>query len=853
VNPGSRLGPYEIGEQIGAGAMGEVYRARDTRLGRDVAVKALSGSFARDPERLARFEREAQLLAALNHAHVGAIYGIEDAGEVPALILELVEGLTLHEVIHPHGGKSQPLLLAEAIGIARQIAEALDAAHEKGIVHRDLKPANVKITPAGVVKVLDFGLGRMAEPTGPTTSREPTVASGRTAAGTVLGTAAYMSPEQARGGAVDRRTDVWAFGCVLFEMLAGMRAFGGDTISDTLVQVITREPDWTCLPPSTPPAIRRLLRRCLQKDARRRLRDLGDALLDLDEVADEADSPVAVSSRGRSARDVRLERLTDSTVMAGSPAVSPDGKMVAFVAVAAGRRQIWLQLLAGGAPLQVTRDDADHDEPRWMPDSSALVYYVPVAGTAEGHLWRVSALGGSPRRIAAAIGGGDVSHDGRHLAFFQRTAEGNALVAATIDGASRSTVVTVSPEARCDSPRWSPDDRRVAFHRARILFDSRIDVVDVATGELRTLVRAGWLRGHSWLPDASGLVYSSSAGSTMAYPPTNNLRVVGRDGSDDRQLTWGDVSYFEPDVHPSGRLLASRLHSQSDVWRFPIDGTALDNVRDAVRITRQTGQIQVPAVSPDGRELVYVSDNGGHSNLWLAAIDGSSLQQLTFERDPGVSVGLPLWAPDGERILFARAHDARIDLCLVARDGGAIDTLLPDAFAPAWSGDGRSVYFCRELGTIERLDLSTGATVRVRSERAAGPTASGPALFFARLPELPFGVRGESEVCRAEPDDGPAEVLARVANSRVPLARRLVLHFKASPNGHWLAAPLIDGMTVNIWLLPTDGGPMRAVTDFGERPVFIGRQVSWSPDSRHIYAAVADTSADIVLLDGLLV
>jgi Tol biopolymer transport system component len=853
--PGTRLGPYEVIEPIGAGGMGEVYRARDTRLGRDVAVKTLPEAFARDPDRLARFEREARLLAALNHSNVGGIYGVEDAGGAPALVLELVEGITLQDLIHSRSRGGAAIPLDEAVPIARQIADALDAAHEKGIVHRDLKPANVKITSGGVVKVLDFGLGRVTSPAADgVTSRDPTVTSGGTVSGAVLGTAAYMSPEQARGSAVDKRADIWAFGCVLYEMLTGARAFGAETLADTLAQVITCDPDWTRLPERTAPAIRRLLRRCLQKDARQRLRDIADARLELEDASEGVDSPPAASPGGRTAPEVHLERLTDSVGMVGSPAVSPDGKMVAFVAVAGGRRQIWIRLLAGGAPLQVTRDDTDHEEPRWMPDSSALVYYAPVAGSADGNLWQVSALGGPPRRVAAATGAGDVSHDGRRLAFFQRTGDGLALVAAALDGSSTETVLTVPHEYWCDRPRWSPDDRLLAFHREGFLFDARIEIVETTGGEPRTLVRPGWMRGHAWLPDTSGLVYSSSTGSTMAYPPTNNLRVVRRDGSGDRQLTFGDVSYFEPDVDASGRLVAGRMRSRSDVWKFPIDGDPADNVRHAVRITRQTGQIQVPSLSPDGREMVYVSDNGGHSNLWLAAADGSCPQQISFERDPAVTVALPMWAPAGDGILFVRAREAHVDLCLVNRDGSGLRLLLPDAFAPSWSGDGRSVYFSRPPGRIERLELATDAVVPVRSDRAMAPAVSreGGVLFFTRPPEQLLGLGGESEVCRAAPEDGPAEVLARVASRRVPLAERLHLHVNLSPDGRWLACPLLDSTTANIWLIPADGGPMRAVTDFGGQSVFIARWISWSHDSRYVYAAVADIDADIVLLEGAL-
>jgi Tol biopolymer transport system component len=852
MEPGTRLGPYEIVEQIGQGGMGVVFRARDARLGRDVAVKTLSGSLAGDPERRARFEREARLLAALNHPHIGAIYGVEEADGGPALVLELVEGETLHDRLHASGRPR--LTIEEAVAIARQIAEGLEAAHEKGIVHRDLKPSNVKITPAGGVKVLDFGLGRVASQTiSGGGSEDPTITSGRTAAGTVLGTSAYMSPEQARGAVVDRRADVWAFGCVLFEMLAGERAFGGETISDTLAHVIAHDPDWSRLPEATPASIRRLLRRSLQKDPRRRLRDIGDARLELDEPPDEG-PPRFSATATLPAREVRLLRLTDTVGIAGAPALSPDGKMVAFVIAIGGRRQIFVRLLAGGVPLQLTRDDVDHDAPRWTADSSALVYHVPHPETG-GHLWQISALGGQARRIGPAIGGADVSHDGRRLAFFRRSTEGTALVVAAIDGSSPRTVLTLPAQFGGDQPRWSPDDRRIAFKRAAVMFDNRLLVVGAENGELRTDVRADRLGGHAWLSDGSGLVYSSSTGSTMPYPPTNGLRLVGSDGDGDRQLTFGDVAYLAPDVGTSGRLVASRSHCRSDVWSFPIDDSPRETVANATRITHQAGQVQVPSVSPDGTELVYISDNGGHSNLWVAAVDGTRAQQITFESDPAVIVAAPSWEPEGERILFVRPRrGGSPDLCLVGRDGGAVETLVCGAIAPCWSGDGRAVYFSRGGGEIESVDVATGKTSTIRTDRAISPAVPlrGGTLYFSRLPEVAFGPGGQTAVCRASPEDGDAEVLVRVANARVPLFPLVHLHSVVSPDGRWLAAPLVDGATANVWLIPTDGGPMRPVTDFGERPVLIARNLSWSPDSRRVYAAVADAGADIVLLDGLL-
>src|SRR5713101_5249492 len=294
LTSGTKLGPYEIVAPLGAGGMGEVYRARDTKLGRDVALKLLPPLFTAIADRVARFEREARLLASLNHPHIGAIYGFEDAGNMPALVLELVEGETLGDRV-----RRGPLPLSEALAVAQQIADALDAAHRAGIIHRDLKPSNIKITPDGVVKVLDFGLAKVlaAEGSGPDLSKSPTLTADGTMVGAILGTAAYMSPEQARGQPVDKRTDIWAFGCVLFEMLTGSSAFARDTATDTIAAVVGAEPEWKWLPADTPASIRRLLTRCLQKDARRRLHDIADARIELEDPLDGGKGPATVVGR----------------------------------------------------------------------------------------------------------------------------------------------------------------------------------------------------------------------------------------------------------------------------------------------------------------------------------------------------------------------------------------------------------------------------------------------------------------------------------------------------------------------------------------------------------------------------
>ena len=412
LSPGTRIGPYEITGAIGAGGMGEVYRAHDTKLNRDAAIKVLPAAFAQEESGVARLRREAQVLASLNHPHVASIYGLEETSGALALALELVEGEDLAERL-----ARGPIPVEEAIGYARQLVDGLEAAHEKGIVHRDLKPANIKVTRDGVVKILDFGLAKAYEGdavlSGSGPSQSPTMAHQGTEAGVILGSAAYMSPEQARGKPLDKRTDIWAFGVVLFEMLTGRRLFPGETLSDTIAAVLTREPDWSLLPPRTPSGVRRLLARCLERDAKKRLRDIGDARPELDEVH-AGTGPVAAppaSALGRAlpwglaaaaalvagwalwgrggsaapAPDVihldiafppDVEPLAITT---GALAISPDGRTVAMIGVKDGVRRLFLRRLDRAEAVEVP-DTNGANTAAFSPDGGSVAF-IPGDGS----------------------------------------------------------------------------------------------------------------------------------------------------------------------------------------------------------------------------------------------------------------------------------------------------------------------------------------------------------------------------------------------------------------------------------------------------------------------------------------
>ena len=883
--PRTKLGPYEIVSSLGAGGMGEVYRARDESLDREVAIKVLPKELASDPDRLRRFEQEARAAAALNHPNILAVYGFSTTEEhAPYLIAELLQGQTLRDRL-----EQGEIPVRKAIEFALQTARGLAAAHARGIVHRDLKPENLFLTKDGVVKILDFGLAKLVG-LGTTGPQSSVATVSVTEPGVVLGTVGYMSPEQVRGQAVDHRTDIFSLGAVFYEMLSGKRAFQGATAADTMSAILKEEPlELSSAGRNLPPALGRIVHRCLEKDPAERFQSAHDMAFNLDLVSrDESGSGAAVAlPAGKSRRSltaalvtlavlvaaglgflarglrprvensspVVLMRLTDFVGMEEFPALSPEGKSLAFTADVGGRRQVWVRLLAGGTPLQVTHDDADHQSPRWSPDSSSLIYFSPSQEPdGEGKIWQIPALGGTARPLVSSLGGADLSHDGKHIAYFHSNQGQLELAVADPDGSNSRKLTVLPNEYTYSNLRWSPDDQKLGFQRGRT-FDYDVFYVPAEGGSTQAITRDGNpLEGFAWLPDGSGVVYSSSRGDTILYLRTMNLWSVQTGGRNLRQLTFGETSYISPDLDQHGNIVATRRQIQFDIWRYPVDGSPKENVSRGVQITHQTGVVQTPSAAPGDHELVYLSDSGGHGNLWVLNLENQQNRQVTFEHDPQVAIGVPVWSPDGKHIAYVKRglNAWNVDLWLMNPDGSDAHKVSNGGGWACWSPDSRWLYFSPPGQTafrIEKVSPAGGPNQLVRDEgRAPAVDASGKLFFAMNLPAL--NGLSDIEILVANPENGPAQKLARISGSHLS-SSGLLMQPVLSPDGKWLAVLLTDGPTTDIWAQPTAGGSMRRITDFDREATFITRRVSWSSDGHSIYAAVGKGEADIVLLSNI--
>ncbi len=774
---------------LGVGGMGVVYRAKDTRLGREVALKVLPAALTTDAARLGRFQREARLLASLNHPNIATIHGIEDAGGDPAIVMELVEGQTLGERLGTASRESvrtpryrpsasQGLSVREALQFARQIADALDAAHEAGVIHRDLKPANIKITPDGRVKVLDFGLAKvMTRPTFADGTAGPTDAVDRTSEGVILGTAGYMSPEQARGEAVDKRTDIWAFGCVLYEMLTGHAAFPGNTIPDILAGVLEREPDWALLPTTAPPAVRRLLERCLEKDSKRRVRDIGDAAI---EVGDAITAPAKVAQRPGSVprwiwglvsgfvvvglalgwtiahlrqpavvenRAVRLTVNppvgTEFGVDTGG-AISPDGRMLAFVTRSSGAIKLWVRPLNSLLARELPGTDAA-TFPFWSPDGRSLGFFaagklkrIEVAGglptlicdvgagrggtwneegvilfnsVNDGPLLRVSAKGGTPVPLTTVDRAqGENSHrwphflpGGRRFLYFVRTAspENSGVHLGSLDGPSQKSLLLRVPTNAIYAPDRGKASGHLLWVRDGTLMAQPFDPAQGQTTGEPVDVAEGVAFGSA---SRLGVVSASNDG-TLLYEGAGIRRY---------QLTWfdrdgkqlGEVGrpdeYTGLRISPDGNRVA--FTRSGDVWQ-------MESARGIpTRVTFGGGFD--PLWSPDSERIAYWK--GAPPNLFAHRTNGTGDEERLVESHDSLTT--QDWSPDGRFLLYrVNSNDlsskTRLDLWVLPMTGNRKP--MPFLSTPFLEGHGQ--FSPDGKWVAYTSDESGGSEVHVRS------------------------------------------------------------------------------------------------------------------------------------------
>jgi Tol biopolymer transport system component/predicted Ser/Thr protein kinase len=878
---GTKLGPYEIQSPLGSGGMGEVYRATQSSLGRQVAIKVLSPEFASDPDRLRRFEQEARSASALNHPNIISIYDVGCEGANSYIAMEFVDGKTLRDLL-----EAGPIPIKKSLQMVAQIADGLAKAHAAGIIHRDIKPENLMVTRDGFVKIVDFGLAKLTRPD--PEGGESTLAGFKsTEVGMVLGTVGYMSPEQVRGLTADARSDIFSLGATCYEMISGKRAFQGATAADTMSAILKEEPaELSTSVRNLPPALGRVVHRCLEKDPGDRFQSAHDLAFNLEMLSHNESGPAVPISVGKVSRKVSplmvavavvlaatagfvaprimvrtenrvpvgVRRLTDFVGMEEFPALSPDGKSVAFTADQGGRRQVWVRLLSAGAPLQVTHDDADHLSPRWSADSSSLIYFSPSPeANGQGQVWEIPALGGTPRPIVSSLIPADLSHHDKQIAYLRENQGQIELTVADGDGSSARLINRLPGDYIYSNLRWSPDDRMLGYQGGRT-FDYDVFYVPISGGEPHRITQDGNPEaGFSWLPDSSGVIFSSSRGDTVLYMRIMNLWLSRLRNSTPQQLTFGETSYISPDVDREGNVVASRDRPQFDVWRYPVDGTPQDNVRRGVQVTHQTGAVQTPSVAPDDREIVYLSDSGGHGNLWILQPETGKTRQLTFEQDPRTALGVPVWSPDGQYIAYVNRGSSgwNVDQWVVNTDGTHAHKVSDGGGWACWSPDGKWLYVSPPTATGFRIDKvrPDGTDLRTVRPGGRGPAVAADGTLYYVVAQATVNGFADMEIQVAKPDNGPNKLLTRLPGSR--LSSSLLMQPVLSPDGKFLVVLLMDGPTTNMWTVATDDGSLRPVTDFGHQATFIARRVSWSSDGKSIYAAVGKGEADIVLLTHL--
>jgi eukaryotic-like serine/threonine-protein kinase len=750
LTDGTRIGPYEVTSRLGEGGMGVVFRAHDTKLQRDVALKLLPDHFSNDPERLARFQREAQVLASLNHPNIAQIYGLEDSTAQRCIVMELVEGETLQERL-----KRGPIPVDEALPMAKQIAAALEIAHDKGIIHRDLKPANLKMTPDGQVKVLDFGLAKAFDE-GPESrvSDSPTLMSA-SIPGVILGTAAYMAPEQAKGRAVDRRADIFAFGCVLYEMLTGRRVFDGEDVTEILGRVVTAEPDWSRLPAELPASIRRLLRRSLKKDPRQRLGDMRDARIEIEEAGMDAEASAASeSTRGArlawtaavvaalvaavlaaihlreapppSPPEMRVEINTPATPQPLHFSISLDGRQIVFVASGNGTQRLWLRTLDAVAarPLAGT-EGAEY--PFWSPDGRSIGFF------ASGKLKRIDTSGGLPQPVtdAPAARGGTWNSDGTIL--FAPTSR-SPLLRVPASGGQPVQVTKLDPPHQVSHrfPQFLPDGRHFLFFSQGNVEEQGIylgSLDDAAAKRLASADIAGAYMDPGWvLFNDQGVLVARRLDVTHAAMVGDPVTLADS-ASFDLPFNLGGFS-----ASSAGIAYRARGSERRQLIWFDRTGKAVGAVGEP-----DVNTLQNVDLSPDGRRVVVTRSVQLNFDVFLIDVTRGSLTRSTF--DPANDLAT-VWSPDGMRIVFTSNRKGIYDLYMKPSSGAGEDELLlesPNFKIPMhWSPDGRFLLYTEvdpKTGyDLWALPIAGEAQGRAERERSAKPQEKAAALNNDRKP-----------------------------------------------------------------------------------------------------------------------
>ena len=872
--PGDRIGSYEIVGLLGVGAMGEVYRSRDTRLSRDVAIKVLPDAFARDAARLARFRREAQLLASLNHPNIGAIYGLEESARAHALVLELVDGPTLADRI-----AQGPISVESALTIAKQIAEALEAAHEQGIVHRDLKPSNVKVRPDGVVKVLDFGLAKAlaVEPV-MNAAGDRVVETAATHEGLILGTAAYMSPEQAKGLTVDRRADIWAFGCVLFEMLARRKTFKGETITDLLAAVVKDGPDWDELPADTPPRIRLLLKRCLKKDPRQRLQAIGDARIEIDSVnegsAVAAITPVravrtptrwlpwvalaalAVISGVREAQHatstpdnpLAAARFTHFTNWDGAEEgaeISPDGNFVAFLSDRDGEFDLWLSQIGTGKFTNLTRESPA------LGGSGVIVRKLGFSGDGT-HIW-FNVSDGKPLMLMPLTGGtprvflGEgantpaFSPDGTRLVYVYKPNRTDPMYIADRTGSDAQQLLPPGT-VKNNNPAWSPDDRWIYFVRGaepQDEIDMNIWRVAPSGGAPEQLTDQHAAVNFVAPIDARTLLYVARD-EDWSGPWLWALDVERRIK---RRVSSGVDQYMSVAASRDGRrIVATIANPSASLWRVPIlDRPADDRAAQPFALPVPTGRAMAPRFG--GHALFYLSTRGTADGLWTMK-DGTASE--VWSNADGALFEPAAVSPDGTRVVIVVRQQGTRRLSLMSADGTNRRTLAGSIQiegaagqgAADWSPDGKWIVAGGrdERGpALFKIPVDGGAApVRLVEGTWVNPVWSpkGDLIVYAGR-----SVIGQVRLLGARPDGSPVdlpEVMVRPGG------------YRFLPDGSGIVfLPRIQALDFSMLELAT--GRSRQLTALGNQGAL--RTFDITPDGKFIVFDRSHQNSNVVLIE----